>query len=468
MANVFDYLDWRGDLTLDLVPLCDVDALVLSRLSYLPLDGLVPPEGATVGALMRQLLAAQPPLLLPEDGRFIPALAASQRFCEMRIMDYVNQIDLESQTQFAAITVALGDGRHFVAFRGTDGTLVGWKEDFNMAFTCPVPAQRLAARYAASAMLRFPGEFLLGGHSKGGNLAVYAAAFCPAALQERIAAVYNNDGPGFDADVIALPGYQRICARVQTFVPQSSIVGMLLEHEEAYTIIHSTGDGFGQHNLYTWEVLRDRFVTLETVTNGSRFLDRTLKQWLAGLEPEQRERTIDTVYHMLCETNAETLHELKENRFSRALALLRSAKGLDEDTRKLLVNAAGLFFRSAGRSIKQARVPAEQQTSKNDRGGMKIIPPRFFVGGSLARCRGGDSRAQLRTCSPCRPPLRRHAPPTCHSEERSDVGISCRHLQPVQGNDKTYQPIASVAALIERLVGDNSTAEGHWCTTAPA
>lgn len=179
MANVFDYLDWRGDLTLGLVPLCDVDALVLSRLSYLPLDGLVPPEGATVGALMRQLLTSKPPLLLPEDGRFIPALAASQRFCEMRIMDYVNQIDLESQTQFAAITVALGDGRHFVAFRGTDGTLVGWKEDFNMAFTCPVPAQRLAAHYAASAMLRFPGEFLLGGHSKGGNLAVYAAAFCP-------------------------------------------------------------------------------------------------------------------------------------------------------------------------------------------------------------------------------------------------------------------------------------------------
>ena len=162
--------------------------------------------------------------------------------------------------------------------------------------------------------------------------------------------------------MIALPGYQRICARVQTFVPQSSIVGMLLEHEEAYTIIHSTGDGFGQHNLYTWEVLRDRFVTLETVTNGSRFLDRTLKQWLAGLEPEQRERTIDTVYHMLCETNAETLHELKENRFSRALALLRSAKGLDEDTRKLLVHAAGVFFRSAGRSLKQARVPEEQES----------------------------------------------------------------------------------------------------------
>ena len=311
---------------------------------------------------MRQLLASKPPLLLPEDGQFIPALAASQRFCEMRIMDYVNQIDLESQTQFAAITVALGDGRHFCRLPrdGRHARRLEGRFQHGLHLPRPGPAPRGALCRLGHAALS--GEFLLGGHSKGGNLAVYAAAFCPAALQERIAAVYNNDGPGFDADVIALPGYQRICARVQTFVPQSSIVGMLLEHEEAYTIIHSTGDGFGQHNLYTWEVLRDRFVTLETVTNGSRFLDRTLKQWLAGLEPEQRERTIDTVYHMLCETNAETLHELKENRFSRALALLRSAKGLDEDTRKLLVHAAGVFFRSAGRSLKQARVPDEQES----------------------------------------------------------------------------------------------------------
>lgn len=282
MANVFDYLDWRGDLTLDLVPLCDVDAVVLSRLSYLPLDG-TRPAGGGAG---RRAHAAAPRFeaaAAPAGGRAVhscpcgkPALLrdADHGLCKPNRPREPDAV--------CAITVALGDGRHFVAFRGTDGTLVGWKEDFNMAFTCPVPAQRLAAHYAASAMLRFPGEFLLGGHSKGGNLAVYAAAFCPAALQERIAAVYNNDGPGFDAEVIALPGYQRICARVQTFVPQSSIVGMLLEHEEAYTIIHSTGDGFGQHNLYTWEVLRDRFVTLETVTNGSRFLDRTLKQWLAG------------------------------------------------------------------------------------------------------------------------------------------------------------------------------------------
>lgn len=365
MANIFDYIAWRGDLRFDLRPFNELDGLVLCRMSYLPCDNILGEAPMSLPELADALSAhpeTEERLIRPDDIRLLKAAAESERFRGMLVCNYVNQIELKTQTQFSALCYILEDGRRFVAFRGTDTTLVGWKEDFNMAFICPVPAQLSAVKYLERIAAGTDGALMLGGHSKGGNLAVYAAAFCPAALQERIAAVYNNDGPGFDAEVIALPGYQRICARVQTFVPQSSIVGMLLEHEEAYTIIHSTGDGFGQHNLYTWEVLRDRFVTLETVTNGSRFLDRTLKQWLAGLEPEQRERTIDTVYHMLCETNAETLHELKENRFSRALALLRSAKGLDEDTRKLLVHAAGVFFRSAGRSLKQARVPDEQES----------------------------------------------------------------------------------------------------------
>ena len=360
MANVFDYLDWRGDLTLDLVPLCDVDAVVLSRLSYLPLDGLVPPDGAPVGALMRQLLTSKPPLLLPEDGRFIPALAASQRFCEMRIMDYVNQIDLESQTQFAAITVALGDGRHFVAFRGTDGTLVGWKEDFNMAFTCPVPAQRLAAHYAVSAMLRFPGEFLLGGHSKGGNLAVYAGAFCSEAAQQRIELVYNFDGPGFDQKILDHAGYEAICPRVRTFVPQSSVVGMLLGHEEQYTVVHSQETGLTQHNIYTWDVERESLSYLDTVTHGSRFIDRTLKDWLAGMSVEQRAVLVDTVYEVMQQTGARTVPELKANWFGSTRAMIRAAGALNEDDRRSVMRMLRLLMQSAIGELSGA----DKETSK--------------------------------------------------------------------------------------------------------
>ena len=372
MANILEYLDWRGDLTLSERPFNEVDNLILAEICYLDFSGFVPAgfqtQQVTLLDAASAYFAAHPEtnmgVLVPDQ---IPVLvehaAKTARFGDIRLLGYVNRIDEETQTQFSAVTMLLPDGSAYVAFRGTDDTIVGWKEDFNMAFTPEIPAQKYAAEYLRQVSGALPFRpLLVGGHSKGGNLAVYAAVFCGQDVQNRILAVYNNDGPGFYSSLLSLPEHKPVAGKITTLLPESSVVGMLLEHEEAYTIIHSTGDGFGQHNLYTWEVLRDRFVTLETVTNGSRFLDRTLKQWLAGLEPEQRERTIDTVYHMLCETNAETLHELKENRFSRALALLRSAKGLDEDTRKLLVHAAGVFFRSAGRSLKQARVPDEQES----------------------------------------------------------------------------------------------------------
>lgn len=365
MANIFDYLDWRGDLPFAQVPFCAVDGMILSRLSYLPFDGIVSETTAVSVPLFEvaQVLIEQEEtarkVLLQEDLQLLLALAQSIRFQQVRLSAYVNQIDAETQTQFSAMTVALGDGRYFIAFRGTDDTLVGWKEDFNMTFTCPVPAQRSAAVYVERIMRQISGEFLLGGHSKGGNLAVYAAAFCPEELQRRIVAVYNNDGPGFDERVLSTVGYKRICERVQTYVPQSSVVGMLLEHEEAYTIIHSTVGGMGQHNLYSWEVLRDRFVTLDTVTNSSRFVDRTLKQWLSSLMPEERERMVDAVYQMLRETNADTLRELRENKFSSAMSILRSARGLDEEGRRNLLHALGLLFRSAGKSLQSPTALSE-------------------------------------------------------------------------------------------------------------
>ena len=365
MANIFDYLDWRGDLPFAQIPFCAVDGMILSRLSYLPFDGIVSETTAVSVPLFEvaQVLIEQEEtarkVLLQEDLQLLLALAQSIRFQQVRLSAYVNQIDAETQTQFSAMTVALGDGRYFIAFRGTDDTLVGWKEDFNMTFTCPVPAQRSAAVYVERIMRQISGEFLLGGHSKGGNLAVYAAAFCPEELQRRIVAVYNNDGPGFDERVLSTVGYKRICERVQTYVPQSSVVGMLLEHEEAYTIIHSTVGGMGQHNLYSWEVLRDRFVTLDTVTNSSRFVDRTLKQWLSSLMPEERERMVDAVYQMLRETNADTLRELRENKFSSAMSILRSARGLDEEGRRNLLHALGLLFRSAGKSLQSPTALSE-------------------------------------------------------------------------------------------------------------
>ena len=310
MTTLFDYLSWRGDLPLSADPFHEVDGVILARFTYMPFhrvlqrDSLTP---TTVEAVCRALLA------LPDietavrrrgDTDLLRALVESPRYKGMVLTAYADRLDAESQTQFSAITVKLEEGHYCVAYRGTDNTLIGWKEDFNMAFICPVPAQLSAVKYLERIAAGTDGALMLGGHSKGGNLAVYAGAFCSEAAQQRIELVYNFDGPGFDQKILDQAGYEAICPRVRTFVPQSSVVGMLLGHEEQYTVVHSQETGLTQHNIYTWDVERESLSYLDTVTHGSRFIDRTLKDWLAGMSVEQRAVLVDTVYEVMQQTGA--------------------------------------------------------------------------------------------------------------------------------------------------------------------
>ena len=178
------------------------------------------------------------PEQIPELGH---KMAASRRFSDLTLCAYVSRTDEETQTQFSALTALLPDKTAYIAFRGTDDTIVGWKEDFNLAFLPVVPAQRMAAEYLAAAAAALPSHPLrVGGHSKGGNLAVYSAAKSSGEIQERIVAVHNNDGPGFAWDISETPGHKRIASRIHTILPQTSVVGMLMEHEKRYQVVHST------------------------------------------------------------------------------------------------------------------------------------------------------------------------------------------------------------------------------------
>ena len=355
MANLLEYLAWRGDLSLAESAFNEVDAVILARLSYLPYE-TVPAcaEGRTVvlGAAAEALLATD---ALPEkDRQLLELLRLSRRFATLELFGYERRTDVPTQTQFAAVCFRLDEGTVCLCFRGTDNTLVGWKEDFNMTFVCPVPAQRLALAYLERIAAAEKGRLLLGGHSKGGNLAVYAAAFCDPAVQARIAQVYNFDGPGFDQIVLDYAGYDSICARIGTFVPQSSIVGMLLGHEEKYTVVQSTQKGgIFQHDVYSWQVDADGFQTLETVTNSSRFVDFTLKGWLAQMAPSEREAFIDTVYGVMEQTNATTLQELGEHRLTNTVALMRSLRGLAPEGRAAVIQALRLLLQSTKLGLRQ-------------------------------------------------------------------------------------------------------------------
>lgn len=353
MADIRDYLLWRGDLSLASVPLNDIDALVFARLSYIPFDGIVPAGfegGKSLHDAARQVLAKgvldDGVGLHPADRRMLELLCGAPRYQGLALCGYESILDRESQEQFAALTIRLPLGA-CVAYRGTDGTLVGWKEDFNMAFAQTVPAQTHAVEYLDRAAA-LPGTLRLCGHSKGGNLAVYAAAFCDENIQSRIVAVRNFDGPGFQSEVTAQPAFQRILGRTRTYIPRESVVGMLLEHEEPYTVVQSQGSGLQQHNVYLWEVQRDSFQELQQVTTGSQVIDRTMKDWVLHMDPEQREKVINGLYAALEATDADTVREVKEKG---KMAALRSLLEMDEDTRKQTLSAGRMLYQSLRRSL---------------------------------------------------------------------------------------------------------------------
>ena len=324
MGTVYDYLNWRGDLSFRASPFCEVDSLILSMLAYVDMKSIVPEPGRnveppSVWLASKKYLELYPDPKLAKMGVLIPkdivkmmrAMRSTKRFGTLKMCNFVNVIDPETETQFSAVTFLMSDGTAVVTYRGTDDTLVGWKEDMNMCFLPVVPAQRKAVEYLHTVAQEHKGKLILTGHSKGGNLAVYAAVHCLPEVRERITAVYSNDGPGFGENILDDPDYVQIRPLIHNLVPHSSVVGMLLEHDENYTVVKSRQkSGLLQHNGLSWEILGNSFVHLKDVTPESRKLDRTVNQWIRDMTPEQREEFAEAVYQLFSVDGAQTLTDL--------------------------------------------------------------------------------------------------------------------------------------------------------------
>lgn len=356
MANIIDYVQWRGDIPLSQVPFGAVDALVLSYLSYMPFEGLVAEAFGTEGALLSDVAAHMLEQGLTgacaidngkSDCRLLEALKASERFGTMRLTGYVSRFDRDTQVQFSAITFVPPQETAFVAFRGTDSSVIGWKEDFNMSFSTEVPAQGAALDYVLRAAEALSGPVILCGHSKGGNLAAYAGVFAPEALQERIQCVYNFDGPGFNEALLETPQFRKMDMRIHTFVPQSSMVGVLMWHAEPFIVVKSDSVGVFQHNPYSWQVMGGRFITLPERTRESRLAEETIKNWLAELSPEERKRFIDGVYSVLSVSEGRNVADLFEAKNIRAI--LRAVSSMDEETKNAIADA----FKRLGGSLRE-------------------------------------------------------------------------------------------------------------------
>lgn len=345
MANLFDYLTWRGDLTFAQAPLNEVDCLIFSRFSYLQLDNIVPTSFTDTLTLEKcwqkyQAQKTTPYLQQATDEALLETLAKCQRFKNIELCGFRNDINAQAEKQFACLTFKFL-GSNLIAYRGTDDTLVGLKEDFNMSFMQTVPCQSAGLNYFKDAAKALDGPFYLAGHSKGGNIALFVALFCPDKLIERLKHVYSFDGPGFAINTLERADIKRIKPLISAYVPQSSIIGMLLGHVEDYTVVHSQQTSILQHDLYSWDIAAPHsFVCEKNVDTSSVFIEQTLKDWLNEISNEKRQEFISVVFDVLNATQITRMQELTADRFSKITTVVSELTQLDKKQRALVLSLA--------------------------------------------------------------------------------------------------------------------------------
>ena len=364
-TTIWDYLRWRGDLLFTQDGFNEVDNLLLCIVSYIDfrriarLRSFDPTNAMRIGDVCAMLTEEDEQRGLSSED-YIPvmrAMAATPRFRDVKMFAFEDSYDEEKVMQFSAVSFLLPDESVFVAYRGTDTTLVGWIEDFNMSFMSAVPAQLRATEYAVEVAERVHRRALrIGGHSKGGNLAAWAAIHLPEKLQtKRLLAAYNNDGPGFSAEVLASDGFARVAEKLHTFIPESSAVGMLLEHTEDYTIIDSTTVSLLQHEPLSWNVLGNRFIYLGQRSEAAQLGDNVIREWLAGLTREERQEFVETVHQIISMGGkTKTLDDLHSGGLSSGVALLKEYAGTDEHKKKMLSDLMGRLAVDAKEELRKA------------------------------------------------------------------------------------------------------------------
>ncbi|MCD7724141.1 MAG: DUF2974 domain-containing protein [Clostridiales bacterium] len=352
MGTILDYLKEYGDYTWEEKPFSDVDSLILSQFAYLKFDGMAPePEAKQPMTTLYDLVNQKAYDHLYADERYredntalFLGMYRSKRFGGMKIGNYVNHIDLERETQFSAVTYCLSNDLYYVAFRGTDESIVGWKEDLNLAFSEPVPGQLMSVEYLERAAERIPGEFYVGGHSKGGNLAVYSVMNCKPEVRRRVGRIYDHDGPGFRPEVKSQSAYAEIESKIHKTIPRSSVVGMLLYTDGAYRVVESKTLGVAQHNPYTWLIDQDQFHVVEEIRAGRKFMDEALNEWILSLNQEQMHTFVDTFYQIVLASETDNLIDFTENWFRSVHKIGAALKEVEPETAKMLIQIMKKLF----------------------------------------------------------------------------------------------------------------------------
>lgn len=373
MNHLSNYLTWRGDIKASLDQYNEVDYLIFSILSYTHLEDLADQDfeqAHLISLWADKVLPLQN--ITPKNLNYVSRvsipnllqqLAKSPRFNHIKAQHFVHRTDVIQTIQFCAITFVISENLLFVSFRGTDETLTGWKEDMQMSYCEEVPAQRSAAIYLALIMARYPDhKIVAGGHSKGGNLALYASVMQSPENQERIAGIYNFDGPGLSLTQISSLAYRSIKDKIHTIVPKSSMIGILLEQASDYEVVDSEEVGPMQHDPFSWVIEGPRFLREDTLTESSIALKNEMRKFLTQQTREERANFFDNLFAMIESSGAATLNDLLINRRVLMRFTLNFLKAMGGEDRKRLFEFTSMVLRAwvddQAQSIKSSLVKA--------------------------------------------------------------------------------------------------------------
>ncbi|NMD38586.1 MAG: DUF2974 domain-containing protein [Christensenellaceae bacterium] len=353
-TNLFGYIKKTKNITFNEMPFNDVDSLAFATFSYILFDDIVGIDRPlilyeAVSKVDKNKIAKNDFFALTRYNLAVK-MSKSKRYKDLLLNNYVNIIDETIETQFSAITIILEDF-DYVAFRGTDETVIGWKEDFNMSFMSPIPAQNLAKDYINRRKTSKP--FYVGGHSKGGNLSIYAASMCNRYLQDKIINIYSFDGPGFKKELLLSEGYNNIYNRIISYVPKSSIIGMMLNYHNKYHIVESKTIGILQHDTFSWKIDENKFVLTDKLTSSSEKTNEAMHTWFYSLTDSERENIVNIIFNIFIENNIKNFFEIKIN-LPNFLSLIESIKEIDEKSKENIMEIFRLMVDSGKEVITEA------------------------------------------------------------------------------------------------------------------
>ena len=341
--NMFDYVKQYGKYSFEEEPFNEVDNVIFSQIPYLPLNGVVSGFGhrsitlAKAARLLERELKKKrsilPARFYKKIYRLLFLMKDMPRYKDVLLYNYIRIVDHDRQ--FGAITIKLTDGTVYVSYEGTDCAISGWYEDARMTYSFPVPAQELAANYLRRTIRFLDKNVIVGGHSKGGNLAIYAALEAPFYIKHKILKVYNNDGPGFFKELFDSKAYQKLLPKIVKIVPRESVVGMFLYQSEDLEIVKSKSKRILQHDPFNWQILGKNFER-DYLSDFSHNVSNKTNLWLAKLSKEEKEQCLTKLFAAFESSNIEETNQLYS--ISKTKNFIKNLYHIDSESKENLVD----------------------------------------------------------------------------------------------------------------------------------